>query len=1130
MKKISFIIISVLLSLVAYAQDVRTLDTKVADILARMPAYNEDALAKQLQDFGKLAPDGWDMVCGQLVAPGTGDDTRARFLLESFSRYLSGKKENEEAASWEQHVIKYAKAATNIDLFRFWCHQMEIFGSGASADFAASFLTDREKGEAAVAVFAAVKPEGAEDILLNALKNKEINNAAAIMNTLASWNYNGPVEELVGWYASPDAGTKAAALNALATTGRKEAARVLAAAAREAGYAWDATGATAAYLKYADILAKNGNSRQMMKICSEVNKKADYKTGIQYKCQSLSIMAEHQGYMFIDDLIGLFSDENIEYRHHALKLAGDIDHDYAGNMLISSFGDIDDSYKPDVIRMLGKRGGDNIETLIRSGLLLNDSESRKASMEALVNLIGRDALKDFIPYLQKSENVDEIEHIFSLMQQIAGSEERAALADNYDSFPDLAKSFALLFLSQGGENRYFDMIIPETESKNELIRNSAYISLKNVAASKDIDALLGLLERTDEKQELNMVQQALANALNSIENEEARADDLLTAMQETGSKMKIIPVLAKAGGQKALATVLDEFYSGDDRLKELCFDALTAWKDYSASYALFEICRSGKDNYRKPAFEGFVRQVSTAPVPPEQRLLLMRKIMPYAETADQKMSVLNNIANVHTVPALIFADKYIADDELGQVAARAAMAIALPANNTEVGLYGDKVKEILEKVATIISGEESDYFRERVKSYIEEMPSDQGFVSMFNGKDLSGWQGLVENPVSRAGMSKQELAIKQDIANRKMLGNWSVKDGAIWFNGNGANLCSVKEYGDFEMLVDWRITKDGDSGIYLRGTPQVQIWDTSRVEVGAQVGSGGLYNNTVNERNPIVVADNPVGDWNTFRILMQGERVSVWLNGILVVDDVVMENYWDRNIPIFPRGPIELQAHGNELAFRDIYIREIEPADYKLTPEEKREGFVSLFNGQNLDNWINGDKGSYVVEDACIVVRPNEGSGGNLYTTEEYSDFNFRFEFKLTPDANNGLGIRTPTSGDAAYVGMELQILDNTAAIYEKLQPYQYHGSVYGVIPAKRGFLNPLGEWNSQEVIVEGTSIKVILNGEVILDGDIADARDNGTMDHNDHPGLKNEKGHIGFLGHGSVVSFRNIRIKDLSK
>jgi len=428
-----------------------------------------------------------------------------------------------------------------------------------------------------------------------------------------------------------------------------------------------------------------------------------------------------------------------------------------------------------------------------------------------------------------------------------------------------------------------------------------------------------------------------------------------------------------------------------------------------------------------------------------------------------------------------------------------------------------------------LSGPESEYNREMIHKYLQVMPDDEGFVSIFNGVDLTGWQGLVENPVARAKMKPSELARKQAEADKKVPLTWSVRSGAIWFNGKGNNLCSVKEYGDFEMLVDWKITKKGDSGIYLRGTPQVQIWDTSRVEVGAQVGSGGLYNNQKNTSIPLLVADNPVGDWNSFRILMTGEKVSVWLNGHLVVDDVVMENYWDRSIPIFPKGPVELQAHGTDLAFRDIYIREIEETLYNLTGEEKAEGFISLFNGRNLNNWT-GNKESYVVEDGMIVIKPDKGSGGNLYTENEYSDFILRFEFMLTPDANNGLGIRAPLTGDAAYTGMELQILDNTAPVYAKLQPYQYHGSVYGVIPAKKGYLKPVGEWNYQQVEAVGTRIKVTLNGTVIVDGDIAGPRDNGTMDGREHPGLKNKAGHIGFLGHGSVVSFRNIRIKDVSR
>jgi len=207
----------------------------------------------------------------------------------------------------------------------------------------------------------------------------------------------------------------------------------------------------------------------------------------------------------------------------------------------------------------------------------------------------------------------------------------------------------------------------------------------------------------------------------------------------------------------------------------------------------------------------------------------------------------------------------------------------------------------------------------------------------------------------------------------------------------------------------------------------------------------------------------------------------------------------------------------------------ISNAQNTLTNMEKMDGYQLLFNGENLDGWV-GNKVDYVVENGMIVIYPGKGGSGNLFTEKEYGDFIFRFEFQLSPGANNGLGIRAPLEGDAAYQGMELQIIDDTNGEYKgtKLKEYQYHGSVYGVVPAKHGFLKPAGEWNSQEVIAKGDQIKVVLNGEVIVDADIKKASKGGTIDGKKHPGLKNKKGHIGFLGHGDVVKFRSIRVKEL--
>jgi hypothetical protein len=189
------------------------------------------------------------------------------------------------------------------------------------------------------------------------------------------------------------------------------------------------------------------------------------------------------------------------------------------------------------------------------------------------------------------------------------------------------------------------------------------------------------------------------------------------------------------------------------------------------------------------------------------------------------------------------------------------------------------------------------------------------------------------------------------------------------------------------------------------------------------------------------------------------------------------------------------------------------------------EGFVSLFDGKTLTGWQGAVTG-YLVEDGAIVCDPKKG--GFLYTDKEYGDFVLKLEFQLTPGANNGIGIRTPMKGDPAYVGMELQVLDDTAKQYEKLQPYQYHGSIYGVVACKRGHQKPVGEWNTQEITVKGKDVKIVLNGETIVDANIEKASTPKTIDGKDHPGLKNDKGYICFCGHGAKVAFRNIKIKEL--
>jgi HEAT repeat protein len=1118
-----------LISSFSFGQDRRTLDTKIADLLAQMPAGDIQYTNKLMGDMLSLGETGLQKICELVVPAGTGDDTKPRFAIESFSRFISKNGSADDKSLWEKICITNSTQKKDPEARDFFIKQLQQVGGDKTAEAMKIFLADKENCTPAIAAITAVGGKTAENILSESLRDHTLPCSAAVINALAGMKSSIAVDEFIAFASDKDLNTRAAAYNALARSGSPKAYPVLLKAAKSYKFKWERTGATAALLNYARNAAQNGDLKTMDKICRLLILKCNDKLTFQNKTAALETYVTYHGIDAMPLLLKSAEHSDNKFRNAAINMTSMIEGDDVIKKWIDYFPKAITAARPEIIRMLGSRRSTQALPLLNASLSNVDPAVRSEAALAIARILGKNSAPYLVNYLTGFDLPSDQEAAKSAWKSIAGSEEMSLLKPLLTNGSAAAKKSAIELFAWSRNGSYFNDIIPLTSSQDPGIRSAAFKALPELSGPDDQKALLNLLTSTGDKEYISDVQDALASAAGKIPDPSKRSLAVLKAMNGDIPSWKLIPVLGKTGGAEALEVVLKEFENGDPEIKELCFKALSSWPDYSASLALYEICAAGNSNYKDKAFEGYVQQVKNAKIPDEEKYLLFRKIMPFAGSSENKIELLTETGKLKTYNALFFVGEYLDDPALSASAAKAAMYIALPSASSKAGMYGDIVRGILTRAVPKLSGSEGEYDREMVNKYLAVMPPDEGFALMFNGKDLEGWQGLVENPISRSKMKPAELAAKQAEANKKVPLNWSVKDWCIWFNGQGENLCSIKEYGDFEMLVDWKISRKGDSGIYLRGTPQVQIWDTSRVEVGAQVGSGGLYNNQKNPSKPLLVADNPVGDWNTFRILMTGEKVSVWLNGTLVADNVTFENYWDHSIPIFPKGPIELQAHGTDLAFRDIYVREVSEKDFNLTPEEKSEGFVSLFNGRNLDNWT-GDKLAYMAEDGMIVVRPENGNAGNLYTMNEYSDFSFRFEFQLTPAANNGIGIRAPLTGDAAYVGMEIQVLDNTAPEYATLHPYQYHGSVYGVIPAKRDYLKPVGEWNSEEITAQGTHIRVVLNGTAIVDGDIAGPRDNGTMDHNDHPGLKNASGHIGFLGHGSIVKFRDIRIKDLSK
>lgn len=413
------------------------------------------------------------------------------------------------------------------------------------------------------------------------------------------------------------------------------------------------------------------------------------------------------------------------------------------------------------------------------------------------------------------------------------------------------------------------------------------------------------------------------------------------------------------------------------------------------------------------------------------------------------------------------------------------------------------------------------------------VPCPEGFTPLLNGKDLRGWIGMKSiSPYEMDEMTDEELLAKERADWLETKDHWWMEDGVLVNDGHGAFLTTEKEYGDIELLVEYKTVPKADSGIYLRTTPQVQIWDYTeeggKWESGADKGSGGLWNNSPGSpgKDPLVLADKPFGEWNSLRIIQVGERTTVYLNDKLVVDHARMHNFWNRDLPLRRTGHIQLQTHGGEISWRNIFVREIGWTEAREILAEKSDSdYKRIFNGENFDGW-KGPLDNYLIEDGTLLCKPKHG--GTIYYDQEVSDFKVRLEFKLPPAGNNGLAIRYPGEGDTAYVGMtELQVIDNSAPRYiGQLDDRQFHGSVYGMIAAKKGYQYPVGIWNFQEVTVQGSRIKVELNGTVILDGDVKDVTE--FMADRPHPGKDRTSGYFGFAGHSDPVRYRKVYLKTI--
>ncbi|MHB8055401.1 MAG: family 16 glycoside hydrolase [Candidatus Aminicenantales bacterium] len=1090
-----------------------TLADRVSALLLEFPAASAVKVDEAASALIRLGPAAVADLCGRLAAPGTADDSLARFALDAVAvRAARPGAENER--------ISVAKAiADSLDRVRdtenqtFLIFLLQKTGKAEIVRPLAGMISRPALTGPVVRALVAAGVPDAETALVKALKGAGGASAVAIIRGLGELRSRSSVPDLLRLAGGGDSVIRAAALDALADIGDPSARPVLE-RVKVAAPAAERAGASFRLLRLGRRLAESGRAADAAAIALPFLSDYTAPGEDHVRAAALTLYVDAVGEKNSwEALRAAALSPDGKYRQKALDLAAGPRTGWSASDWIGLIGQAAPDAQADLILFLARRGETAALAVIREKTRSGDSLVRQAAAVAAARLGGADVWDDLVP-LFKTGDEAEIKAADSAARLFPSDILIPRIAEILPETPPSAQAKLLGLLAERKAKPLSAAVLSLCSSGDVSVRAAAIAALEGIVSGSDLSALVEMLLQDRPALEINGIQNATAAAALQVPDLERRAAPILDALArvEGPKKIDLLRPLAKIGGAAALEAVWAATQNPDPQIQAVAVHTLSLWPDESALPRLFGLAKSVSDRkFRYLSLQGIARLIPMAAATPEAKLSGLREALATAVETDEKILVLDGIAAARIPAGLETIRPFLDDPEISVRAAKAVLRLVMPALGYE-GMTGLSAASALKKAVPFI-----DYEFDRVpaESRFLELLLKDGFQPLFNGKDLSGWKGLVADPPKRAKMPTADLVRAQAEADAVLRAHWRVVDGVLSFDGKGDSLCTAKDYGDFEMFVDWKIEPDGDSGIYLRGSPQVQIWDPARWPEG----SGGLYNNQKNPNKPLVPADRPVGEWNTFYIRMAGERVTVDLNGVRVVDDVVMENYWERDKPIYPEGQIELQSHNTPLAFRNIFLREISGNK----ADDPEGGFALLFNGRDLTGWA-GDTSGYAVEDGAIVALPE--SGGNLYTENEYADFALRFEFKLTPGANNGIGIRTTPAGDAAYEGMEIQVLDDSAEIYKDLKPYQYHGSIYGIVPARRGFQKPVGEWNSEEIAVRGRKVTVVLNGTTIVEADLDEAAAPQTMDGRDHPGLKRTAGRIAFCGHGSRVEFRNIRIR----
>ena len=1084
-------------------------DLSLDQLINHLPAkdfVDQTLLFKAILEHGQ---DGLIRISEKLDSENPSIVNQAKWALNGLANYVTEKGNEDQRRNYINGLKESLDLPLHKDSKAFIINQFQIAGDEESVSTLVAYSRDRQLYEPAIAALTVIGGKEAGKALLSALPAVTGDMKISLLQALGIMRYEPAGKEILSLITDSNPETQDMAGFALANMGYYPAnAQLRLLAEKDDRF-------VSSYLRLAERLGEKGDVESCLGICIEIinNEKGNYSDNRIINALRLGIKYDPD--RIREYLIKIIFGPDDHMRVAALQMVADDNMSDFVSELVSMMPGKTPDVQEEMIEMLGRGKSKAMLLFLRESLKSSSSRIRMRSMKILVEKHDMTFLPDILQVMQDSLTEDEVNQVGRVLLTDADSLTINYLVENFNNFPIPSKTMLITILSKREELIYLPLFKESLNAGDPGLCLAGVESLGRRGDDASVDELVLFLFNSDDDSE----QAAAVRAISSIIKRSASQEKLITLIkgyyENTSDDKKILlfKIFKAIGSTELMNITVREARNSQSQIHEAAIHTLAEWPDPEVLDILIDIGKNDRDErLRIIALRGALQLLKETPIGDQHKISIYKKLINTTTRPEEKRLILAGLSEIKTTSSLELITSVLNDSDVNYEAFLAALKVSSASEGDIENLSRDEI------VSALIGAHADGVLKEKLNLYTQNHiitpQPPEGFKALFNGINLDGWKGLVENPVKRTQMSEEELRAAQAEADKIMREHWHVIDGILYFDGKGSHLCTVDEFTDFEMFVDWKIEKDGDTGIYLRGSPQVQIWDPAY----NPEGSGGLYNNQTHPNKPLKKADNPIGDWNTFHIIMRGEQVTVYLNDVLVVDHVLMENYWERDKPIYPIGQIELQSHNTPLYFRKIYIKELEPVNPLFNG--------NLFNGKDLTGWqiIDGSPGSWQVKDSILYT---DGHGGGwISTVAEYADFILNLEFRVSEGGNSGVFLRAPHQGDPAYTGMEIQILDDYSEQYADLQKWQYTGSVYGLQAPFQRTSKKADVWQIMNIVCIGPEVKVSLNDIPVINANLIDFM----HQEKEHPGIKRRTGYIGLQNHGTRIEFRNIFLTEVNQ